>query len=267
MKKVLLVVGENTLAVMLDSESYEKWLKKRRSTYIIYCLQYYINGTEEGFKNATLWIYVTTVLKCENPYFWFGVINSCMYLPSLLFNPFISALADKYRRPKLFVIISNFVAIFANLMYAIPYSPYYAAIGMFLFGFKYTLRPVMIGEIVRSYPVKELNQKLPAFPSLRNFGTVSAVLFLLPFQKIYFDIFGMPVRYGNIVGILGSILYAFVQVLAIFFVYDLSNEYDLKKEEQQDTEQLLDGSKKETKNLKGFHVLRKIYSNPDVVLT
>jgi len=247
---------------MMDEIKYKKWLQKRHSTYLVYCLQYFISGAEVGFKNATLWLYVTTVLKCSDPYLWFGIIHSSIYLPSLLFNPIISRISDKIRRPKLMVTLSNIVAIVGNLIYIIPYSPVYAATGFILFGFKYTLRPIMIGEIVRSYPAAEVTHKLPAIVCARNFGMIAAVLFLLPFQHVQFSLFTIPVSYGNVTGVIGTALYIIIQILVYFFVHDLSNEYDLKKVEQEANNK----SKKRNKNLRKAVNWTQVFLHPDILL-
>jgi len=182
----------------MDMFRNRSWIQKRHSTYFVYCLQYFISGAESGFKNATFWIYVTTVLNCSDPYLWFGIINSSIYLPSLLFNPIISRIADKIRRPKLMVTLTNIIAIAGNFIYIIPYSPVYAVIRFILFGFKYTLRPIMIGEIVRSYPAAEVTHKLPACFCSRNVGSALGVIFLLPFQHVKFNLFTIPVSYMEI---------------------------------------------------------------------
>ena len=64
--------------------------------------------------NATAWIYVTRQIARNEPYLVFGLLNGLIYLVSILVNPFIAYIGDRYRRPKLMLSLTNIITITGN---------------------------------------------------------------------------------------------------------------------------------------------------------
>ena len=94
------------------------------------------------------------------------------------------------------------------------------------------MKSIIVGEIVRSYPKIVLNQKLSLFANCYYIGLCPTVLILVLFNKVDIKIASFHISYGNISGVVIIFGTTILQLLTFFFVYDLSNEYDLKKEEQ-----------------------------------
>lgn len=101
-----------------------------------------------------------------------------------------------------------------------------------MIGFRFPMKSIIVGEIVRSYPKIVLNQKLSLFANCYYIGLCPTVLILVLFNKVDIKIASFHISYGNISGVVIIFGTTILQLLTFFFVYDLSNEYDLKKEEQ-----------------------------------
>ena len=89
----------------------------------------------------------------------------------------------------------------------------------------------MVAEIARSYPADEVTRKLPLFTNFFYVGLCPTVAILILFEKVDINIGGLHIQYGNINAIFIIAMTVIIQVLAVFYVHDLSKEYDLEQEE------------------------------------
>ena len=89
----------------------------------------------------------------------------------------------------------------------------------------------MVAEIARSYPADEVSRKLPLFSNFYYVGLCPTVVILILFEKVDINIGGLHIQYGNINAIFIIAMTIIIQVFAVFYVHDLSKEYDLKQEE------------------------------------
>ena len=192
---------------------------------------YLLSGMQSAFQNATIWIYVTRQVMTNKPYLVFAILNAIIFLPSVLLNPFIGYFGDKFRRPKQMLYFTNLLSIAGSLLYLLYYSTWYPIIGSFLLGFRFPLRSIMVAEIARSYPADEVTRKLPLFSNFYYVGLCPTVVILILFEKVDINIGGLHIQYGNINAIFIIATAVIIQVLAVFYVHDLSKEYDLKQEE------------------------------------
>ena len=192
---------------------------------------YLLSGMQSAFQNATIWIYVTRQVMTNKPYLVFAILNAIIFLPSVLLNPFIGYFGDKFRRPKQMLYFTNLLSIAGSLLYLLYYSAWYPIIGSFLLGFRFPLRSIMVAEIARSYPADEVTRKLPLFSNFYYVGLCPTVVILILFEKVDINIGGLHIQYGNINAIFIIAMTVIIQVLAVFYVHDLSKEYDLEQEE------------------------------------
>ena len=192
---------------------------------------YLLSGMQSAFQNATIWIYVTRQVMTNKPYLVFAILNAIIFLPSVLLNPFIGYFGDKFRRPKQMLYFTNLLSIAGSLLYLLYYSAWYPIIGSFLLGFRFPLRSIMVAEIARSYPADEVTRKLPLFSNFYYVGLCPTVVILILFEKVDINIGGLHIQYGNINAIFMIAMAVIIQVLAVFYVHDLSKEYDLEQEE------------------------------------
>ena len=94
---------------MLNENINEKWIQKRRTTFMVIKYLYFIKGVENSANIATLWIYITTLMDTKHPEVFYGLINAAYYIPALLISVAVSRWADKTRRFKLCLIVITYI--------------------------------------------------------------------------------------------------------------------------------------------------------------
>ena len=252
----------------ITDEAFKQWKKKRTSTFLVYCLVYLQHGMYAAFVNATIWVYVTRQIVNHNPYLVFGIINAISFLPSIILNPLVAYFGDKYRRPKILLYLTNILVIFGSVLYMIYFSVWYPIIGTFLLGCRSSLRPILVGEIARSYSPDELVKKLPLFSNFIYVGLCPTSIILIFFETVDINIDGLHIQYGNICSLFLIALAIIIQVLAVFYVHDLSKEYDFKQEEVEKVEDSVARKpllKQQTPAL--IEKFRRLFTSFDVVLS
>ena len=215
---------------------FEKWKRKRKFTFVIYIFQYVLTGVETSINLATLSIYVTALMNTDSPGTFYGLITAAFYFPTILFAPAIARYADRTRKIKLCLTIGNCIVMLGSILYVIPSSPYYAMCGRFLQGFIVTMRPLMVGEIARSYQSGEIQYKLPILTIAKHVGYSLAPVAAIFLQSINFWIGRIHITYANITGLIVLGLVIILQLLVTFCVHDLSLEFDLKQNEFNETD-------------------------------
>ena len=214
----------------MSEEKLLVWKKKRFSTFFIFCLQYLLNGVTSLFTYATLWIYVTTLLSIHGePFILYGVLSSLIFLPSILFTALVAKLADIHRKPKLFLLIINFIAILGYFLYIQSSLLTLVLCGCFLIGFEFTIRAAMICEIGRLFELHELYHKLPIFSHCFYLGFCGAATLMIFLEKVNFYIGHIHITYANVGGVIALVTIVFMQILATCFAHNLSHEYDLNE--------------------------------------
>ena len=96
-------------------------------------------------------------------------------------------------------------------------------------GCAFAFRPLMVGEIVRSYHSNELQHKLPVLACSEAFGSAAGPVIMTMFLHTDFRIFDMHVTYANVSCTVFLSLGIIIQVLVVLMVSDLSREFDLKQ--------------------------------------
>lgn len=215
---------------MLSETEFLQWKKKRTSTYVVFLFFYFLIGIELGCINATLWIYVSTLLKTGNDKLYYGLINAAFYVPSLIFSPIVSRFVDKTRRMKLCLIGILCLSIAGSILYPIHTSPVFPLVGRFLSGFNIAVAPVMIAEVARSYTSKELMQRIPLLNGIIAIGYAFGPCISILFINIDFWIGGIHITYANVIGPVLFLISVAILLTVIFLSYDLSREYDMKRD-------------------------------------
>lgn len=207
----------------------EEWKRNRTRTLITYVLQYFTIGIERSSNGVTLWIYLTTLLKCENPELFYGIITLVYFVPPALFSMLVARFADRTRRIKLIMVICNFISMVGCIIYVIPISAYYPLVGQALLGFNLILKPLTSAEIARSYAADEMKNKMPIMMAFYFVGYAFGPLIGEFFQHLDIVVFGLRITIGNISGIVSLIFIILTQISVILLASDLSKEFDLKE--------------------------------------
>jgi len=200
-------------------------------------------------------------MKTDKKDFYYALINITQYLPPLLFASFVARYGDRTRNIKFSLIIINTLCLVGAVLYTIPNPLYFSVIGQFLSGFLYVQRPLMIGEIARSYPNNELKTKYSFFTGCFGVGCTLGPCVAFLFLNTDFYLFNLRITYGNIAGVIRTIQIFISIILVVVFVHDLSKEYDYK-EETQDLNKIESINKIESKDQ---HILIKFIKEKDLL--
>ena len=139
------------------------------------------------------------------------------------------ALFDRYRNARVMILIGNLCIISGNILYTIPFSPWYLFAGRLISGGGGCLRSIMTAEIVRAYPESELSGKFSSIGLSFALGFVFGPLLNIPFTKEHFWLFGIPISYANAPGLVLTVIFIVIQLLDFYLVSNLSLEYDMKE--------------------------------------
>ena len=104
-----------------------------------------------------------------------------------------------------------------NILYLIPFSPYFALCGKFLQGFLLVLSPLLVAEVARSYQSDVLQHKIAVLDGIYIFGVSIGPVIPTIFAKVDFWIGGVHIAYGNISGLIVLMLLIVLQVLVVSF--------------------------------------------------
>lgn len=242
---------------MVSQNRFLLWEKKRKSTYIVFLVLYFLMGLEIGCVNATLWIYVSTVLKTNNPELFYGLIVGCFFAPPILFSPVVSRFADKTRRVKLCLIAVIFLSIAGSILYTINTSPLFPLFGRFLSGFTMAVTPLMVSEVARSYPKENVSKKLIMINGSRLLGYACGPCLSIFCFKTDFWIGSIHITYANVIGPILFVICCITMVFVIFFTHDLSREYDMKAETME---------RKDIHSASAFSTTKKIFQTKDTLV-
>ena len=257
----------------------ERWKKKRRTTFIVFCLEHFASGMVHTLFTSTCWVYITGHLKTERSFLIYALMTYFQYLPNMLFGLITANLHDRFRQTKMFMVAINFLCLTGGIMYTIDTSVYFPVAGCFLFGIRFFVPPIAVGELARSYPSDELTSKIPIMNFFLFLGSGPASLSNFLSQNIKMNIGLVTIDYGNFPGLMITIMFITLQILTLLFVHNISREYDLKANieegKQYESECLVEANDVESnaalekKNINDLQIsikIKRILNSTDVML-
>ena len=214
--------------VELTDVNLTKWEKKRRKTLFVYTLQNILNGIEFSLVDITSWFYVTTLMNdVKSPKLFYGLVTAMVYIgPMILVTP-VSKWLSKTRRVRKLLITFNMFNLIGSMLYIIPFSPYYAMVARFLYGFNLILRSVITSELFHSYTDNELQQKVTLMSLGVFLGEAAGAIISFLLLKTDFWIGSIHVTYGNVCSLPISVMTLIQLLLIVAMSHDVSSEYDL----------------------------------------
>ena len=213
----------------LRNNEYEKWKRKRFTTFILFWLISFLTGIFGALFRTTCFIYLKTHFTTARLDLNYSLVICMLCLPALMFTFAVSSLHDTYRKTRLIIIFINFMTIAGGIIYTTDLSYFFPIMGSFLLGFQILAQTVAVGEITRSYTPKEITYKVPVLQFGFFLGALPAATILRFIENIKFNIGPFKIDFSNMLGVVMVIGFSLIQVLTIFFVHDLSLEYDLKE--------------------------------------
>ena len=218
-------------STQMTEEELSKWERKRRYTFITYLMQMVENGMSKSMIVAILWMYLNSEVKSDHKKLYYGVISCVDNLTPILFTVPLARWVDKTRNAKQAIIVCNIFRAIGQILFSIPYSPFFLMFGRFLDGFLVTLRPVFTAEVSRSYPSDELQSKQSLITFCYLFGHSIGPLFALCLSNVDVTIGGLHISWGNSCSIFLFVMCAIQMISSLLLSDNLSKEYDLKGHE------------------------------------
>uniref|UniRef100_A0A7M5XCX8 Major facilitator superfamily (MFS) profile domain-containing protein n=2 Tax=Clytia hemisphaerica TaxID=252671 RepID=A0A7M5XCX8_9CNID len=215
--------------VLMDGKNHESWLQKRRKTFVAYLIETCALGMEYSLTFITLWMYLKDVIQTDDLNLFYSSISVIYLISQVAMSVLFGALFDHHRNARLMILIGNLCIISGNILYTIPYSPWYLFTGRLISGGGGCLRSIMTAEIVRAYPKSELSGKFSSIGLSFALGFVFGPLLNIPFANENFSLFGFPISYANAPGLVLSVIFMVIQLLDFYLVSNLSLEYDMKE--------------------------------------
>ena len=123
---------------------------------------------------ATLYLYLSKIIKSENARLPYGLVLSASTVFSITCSLVCGRYIDKHRKVKFFLNVTLILQIIGNCIYVIPFSIAFPVIGRAFVGMGDTARSVMIAEIVRIYGKEESTKVLWWFWAADGLGILLA---------------------------------------------------------------------------------------------
>ena len=144
-----------------------------------------------------------------------------------------------------------------------------------------SLRAIMTSEIARAYSQSEHMGKFSAMGMAFSMGFIVGPGLNFAFVNADFWFLGIHINYANGAGLVLVFVFAIVQILAMFFVSDLSKEFDRKaeyvmKEEEDDEKEIIQNEEFDEKmpittskfktERNTYEIMRELLRHTDILL-
>ena len=189
----------------------------------IFCaisVRYFIDGLEEYFIAPTAWYYIKSLGQTMT---FLGLVLSAYPFGALLSGSLTGKLADRFGHIKFIIVTSLFLKFVANLIYAIPFSPYFPLAGRLLSGFVDGSAAVHLGQVMLYTPKRNISKIciiLSGFYLLGSFLGPTIGVFL----AFNINIFGWRIDAGNSPGVVLALLWLVLFVNALWFPEELGTK-------------------------------------------
>uniref|UniRef100_A0A7M6DLX6 Major facilitator superfamily (MFS) profile domain-containing protein n=1 Tax=Clytia hemisphaerica TaxID=252671 RepID=A0A7M6DLX6_9CNID len=210
--------------------SYKQWLKKRQITTKLFYFIGLILGIEYSFTFATLLVYLKDFLQVKNNLnIFYSCISGIYILSMIISSVFVGKIFDRTRRTRLIFSFILALVTIGNVLYTIPISPYLLLFGRLLSGLGDCLRAIIVAEVARSFAPDEVVSQISAVSCTYVVGFTLGPCINSAFVRADFWFLGVHVEYSNGASLVTCFLYMIAFFLSLFFVSDLSREFDLKE--------------------------------------
>ena len=215
---------------MLTGEELEAWKRKRRATMIVTAIHRILFGIQYSNVFSTLWIYLTTLVETDRPYLWYSLISVSFHVSGMILTLVIGRISDRTRDIRACFLVTTALTIVGNVLYSLPFSIYYVFAGRFISGSIVATRPLVTGEVVRVYEEADVLRMLSLTGMCFGLGLTVGPAMNFAFVNFDITIGGLHLTYANAPSLFLSVVFTIQEILMIFFLHNLSKEYDLKAE-------------------------------------
>ena len=216
--------------VQEDSNSHQAWLRKRKQTAIAFVIQNLLIGCDFSIMFVNLWVYIQELVKPDHPEIYYSAIAVAYIFSSAVFSMFICKIADQYRCTRKIFFVTNIAVIVGNLLYMVPASPWFLLLGRLIAGIGLSQRSIITGEVARCYRYEELTSKFSLMGLSFSVGFLLGPMANYVFLSVDFWLGSWHITFANISGFYMAVLFTIAIIQCHFLVHDLSKQYDLKSE-------------------------------------
>lgn len=249
-------------------EKNEKWKTQRCNSYVVYLLIFFTFGA--SLPDPTIWIYVSRLMTAHTERLNYGLVNLSYTLTAIVFPVLASRSSENFRCLKVWMVALSFSAFFGSILYSIPFDPIFAILGRILVASQTALRPIIIGEIIRTYKPEEASKKIGSCVVLEVIGRGIGPLLAMTMTNLDTWILGVHFTYGNITGLLSAFMYFFLITSIVIMHQDISKSHQLDNKDNTSsgvsTSQLNDEANGSPAALDQSEMLKRICSHPDTLL-
>lgn len=213
----------------IDEIDLTEWKRKRKRTFISFCIIACCLGTEYSIIIPSLWFYIHDVIQAPDAKTMYGVTLAVYYISAILGSFTITWVADRTRNIRLSMLLLLACEVIGNIVYSIPLSPYFPLLGRLVQGLGDVNMSIMTAEVARCYPTDEISVKISTMVTCFSITFVIAPAMNVAFKYIDVDIHGYRINYGNLPGLFMAVCFLIVLITTSLLVSNLSKEYDLKE--------------------------------------
>ncbi|KAL4220986.1 hypothetical protein ACF0H5_019251 [Mactra antiquata] len=199
-----------------------KW-KKRRS-YGVLGLCYFIGGVEYAVILPTLWLYIKTDFEAKE--YMLGMLLSGYSFAAIISGPLWGRWADKSRKPKLIISLGVLFQVIGNIMYFMGISVWFLLGSRLVAGIGGGAEAVIMAEVTRTSEEKSRTGIISTLVAVRQLGLIIGPGLNLFLRELNFYVDGFYVNKYNVPGAFMACIW---MVFFFLFVSLYTDLHKLKK--------------------------------------
>ena len=133
----------------MDTERFDltKWERKRRWSYISFCIGHFIYGVSIGIYFCTEFYYFKETQHVSNPAMLYGIAEGCFFAGGILFSLCGAVYYDHLNRVRNITLLTVFICALGNILYLCYTSPAIVILGQFLIGIFVGWAVISVAEV------------------------------------------------------------------------------------------------------------------------
>ena len=212
----------------MDAEQLQRWKWKRKRTITGYFIVGVVCGVDYSAIFATVYLYLTDVVKPQRPLLYYAVVFGAFNISSTITGVIAGQLVDKTRKMKMYINIVLICQFIGNIVYLFSDSVSFTIVGRAIAGVGDAFSSVCSGEIVRIYNTEEGTRILWWLASSYSLGLIIGPVCNIAFENIVFKFGLITINNLNFVSLFIALIVIVEFVAVNILVHDCSAEVDLK---------------------------------------
>jgi len=200
-------------------------------------------GIDYSITLASLWFYLTDLIKTDHAKLFYGLIPTSTFVVGLLVSPMVGRITDKDKNIRQTIFFITTLLIIGNMMYSLYFSVWIVFVGRAICGIGLALRPLVYGEVARSYSGKDLSGRFSILGIVFGIGLAVGPVTIEIFKPVDIQISSFKLNYLNLPGIFMAFIFIILQLCNYFLIYDISKENNFELGTENETKSVSNDSK------------------------